>query len=171
MKSGLPPVLDEHTEVLILGSMPSDQSLAKSEYYGNPSNDFWRIMADVLGCPELPNLPYKSKREVLLSRGIGLWDAYRCCERQGSMDGNISQQQANDFTLLRTEAPRLRLVCFNGGEAVSAEQQVRALGYATTALLSSSSANRKDMNLRLEQWRSALAPQPPPLVPPREPCH
>ena len=39
-KSGLPPVIDENTKILILGTLPSDMSLAAEQYYANPGNDF-----------------------------------------------------------------------------------------------------------------------------------
>lgn len=45
MKKGLPPIADKMATVLILGSMPSDESLRKNEYYANPKNAFWKIMA------------------------------------------------------------------------------------------------------------------------------
>jgi hypothetical protein len=35
-ESGLPPVVDENTEILILGTPPSDKSLAAGQYYANP---------------------------------------------------------------------------------------------------------------------------------------
>ena len=41
-KSGLTPVIDDKTEVLILGTLPSDISLTKGQYYANPANDFWK---------------------------------------------------------------------------------------------------------------------------------
>ena len=47
-KAGLSPVIDDKTEVLILGSLPSDVSLAKGQYYANPSNDFWKLIGQVL---------------------------------------------------------------------------------------------------------------------------
>jgi len=31
-KTGLPPVVDENTEILILGTLPSDASLAAGQY-------------------------------------------------------------------------------------------------------------------------------------------
>jgi hypothetical protein len=37
-KSGLPPVIDENTKILILGTLPSDMSLAARQYYANPGN-------------------------------------------------------------------------------------------------------------------------------------
>jgi hypothetical protein len=33
------PLWDENTEILILGTLPSDTSLAAGKYYANPGND------------------------------------------------------------------------------------------------------------------------------------
>jgi hypoxanthine-DNA glycosylase len=43
-KSGFPPVIDQNTEILTLGSLPSDLSIAAGEYYANPKNQFWKII-------------------------------------------------------------------------------------------------------------------------------
>jgi len=42
-KQGFPAVIDENTEILILGSLPGDVSIRKHQYYGHPGNDFWRL--------------------------------------------------------------------------------------------------------------------------------
>ena len=36
----LGPVVNKSTRVLIVGSMPGQQSLEKQQYYGNPRNHF-----------------------------------------------------------------------------------------------------------------------------------
>lgn len=43
------PVISSSSEILVLGSMPGDESLRKKEYYGNPRNQFWRILYSVFG--------------------------------------------------------------------------------------------------------------------------
>lgn len=44
-----PPVFDENSRVLILGSFPSVKSREVSFYYGNPQNRFWRVLAALFG--------------------------------------------------------------------------------------------------------------------------
>jgi hypothetical protein len=41
----------------------------------------------------------ESKVELLKGSRIGLWDAYHSCIRPGSMDGDITEQELNDFEL------------------------------------------------------------------------
>jgi G:T/U-mismatch repair DNA glycosylase len=37
------PVVDDRTRLLILGSLPGEQSLVLQEYYGNRQKNFWTI--------------------------------------------------------------------------------------------------------------------------------
>ena len=136
-KFGLEPVADKRIEILILGTLPSDTSLLKAQYYADPRNDFWKLLEAVLN-ERLTNVPYETKIQTLLARRIGLWDVYRSCLRPGSMDKGISGERLNDFAVLKTIVPNLRLVCFNGKEAGWWEERVRNLGYRTLVLPSSS---------------------------------
>lgn len=159
-KSGLPPVVDENTEILILGTLPSDMSIAAGQYYANPGNDFWKLVGAALN-RTLDGMAYQAKIECLKANRVGLWDAYHSCIRPGSMDCNITGQELNDFESLKAITPNVRMVCFNGQEAAKAEKALTRLNYQTTVLPSSSGANRKDNAERLSCWMKAL--QPPPI--------
>lgn len=153
-KFGLAPVIDDKTEILILGTLPSDVSLAKRQYYANSNNDFWKIIGEVLK-KNSEGLSYERRIEMLKAHGIGLWDIYHNCVRPGSMDNDIREQELNDFTTLKRIAPALRLVCFNGKKAGASEALLRDLGYLTLILPSSSGANRRNPSDRLRLWKSA----------------
>jgi G:T/U mismatch-specific DNA glycosylase len=43
-----PPVFDNSSEILILGSFPSVKSRQESFFYANPQNRFWKLMAQLL---------------------------------------------------------------------------------------------------------------------------
>ena len=47
--TAFPPVAPPGARVLILGSMPSVESLNQGFYYAHPRNAFWRVMAEVYG--------------------------------------------------------------------------------------------------------------------------
>lgn len=147
--------MDSLTEILILGTLPSDKSLAAGQYYANPTNDFWKLIGAAIG-EHLEGLPYEQRILALKRHNVGLWDAFHSCIRPGSMDSDISEQVLNEFKLLKSFAPRLRRVCLNGKGAAVAQPVLRALGYDTCVLLSSSSANRKLQGERTEQWKQAL---------------
>jgi len=154
-KSGLPPVVDEHTEILILGTFPSDRSIAAGQYYANPSNDFWKLVGAALN-QAFENLPYESKIELLKANRIGLWDAYHSCLRPGSMDGDITEQKLNDFDCLKNVALNIMLICFNGKGAADAKEALAQHEDPTRLLPSSSGANRKDLEGRLVSWKAAI---------------
>jgi hypoxanthine-DNA glycosylase len=154
-KSGLPPVVDENTETLILGTLPSDISLAAGQYYANPGNDFWKLAGVALD-KRLDGLSYEDKLGVLKANRIGLWDAFHTGFRPGSMDADITERELNDFTVLKGLASKLRLVCFNGQGAAGAEESLVRVGHETCPLPSSSPANRKDQEERLSLWKAAI---------------
>ena len=84
---GFPPVFDEHSRVLILGSFPSVQSRRVSFYYGNPQNRFWKMLSDYFQAP-MPATT-EEKRAFVLERGVALWDAVMSCDVAGSKDESI----------------------------------------------------------------------------------
>ena len=111
----LPPVVDEHTKVLIVGSMPGVQSLEKQQYYGNPRNHFWGIIGEITGAivPE----QYEERLALVKKYGIGLWDVIQACERVGSLDSNIKNEIPNDFATLFKRYPQIEAIFFNGTKA------------------------------------------------------
>ncbi|WP_323121696.1 DNA-deoxyinosine glycosylase [Burkholderia alba] len=156
MLRGFPPVAAADTHTLILGSFPGEASLAAAQYYAHPRNQFWRLVGTVVGEP-LHALPYDARLGRVLAYGIGVWDVLAACRREGSLDTAIRAAQPNDFASLRAHAPQLRKVCFNGKAAGRFEPVIRAAGYDTLVLPSSSPANAMlsfDQKLRL--WREIL---------------
>ena len=87
MKTGLAPIAGKSSRLLILGSLPGDESIRRQQYYAHPRNHFWPIMAGLLG-EELPE-DYEKKKAMLLRHGIALWDVLFSAEREGSLDTNI----------------------------------------------------------------------------------
>jgi G:T/U-mismatch repair DNA glycosylase len=98
--SGFPPVINQHTRVLILGSFPSAASLAAGQYYAHPQNQFWRVLGAVIGQP-LKEMPYAARLKAVTAAGIAIWDIYASCERAGSLDSAIARPSRQ--RLCRTE--------------------------------------------------------------------
>ena len=65
---GFEPVVDSLCRVLVLGTMPGVMSLQKQQYYGNPRNAFWPIVAALAGV-SLPE-EYDARKVMLLQTGI-----------------------------------------------------------------------------------------------------
>ena len=112
---GFPPVYREDAEILILGSMPSVESLRQDFYYAHPRNAFWPMMAEILGEDVPQNVD--DKKAMLIRHRIALWDTVGSCVRPGSLDSSIRAEQANDFSALFEKCPQIRNICFNGAAA------------------------------------------------------
>lgn len=153
---GLPPIIDARARVLILGSFPSEASLAARQYYAHKQNQFWPILAAVLGVP-LPQMDYAVKQAAVRSAGVAIWDVYAGCEREGSLDAAIREAVPNDFAQLKKSAPALRRICFNGRAAGRFIRELDALGYETLILPSTSPANASwSFEKKLMAWRAGV---------------
>ena len=111
--TGLAPVFDADTRLLVLGSLPGDASLRAAQYYAHPRNAFWPLIGGVLG-EDLLALRYEQRLDRLTARGVGLWDVIASAERSGSLDAAIRSPEAADLRGLIGSLPRLRAVAFNG---------------------------------------------------------
>jgi TDG/mug DNA glycosylase family protein len=92
-------------------------SLRAAEYYAHPQNQFWPIMAALLGFD--PRLVYAERRAALLASRIAVWDVCAAAVRPGSLDANIRAQsiKANDFAGFLSDHPAIALIAFNGAAA------------------------------------------------------
>jgi TDG/mug DNA glycosylase family protein len=117
LKAGFRPVDDIHAKILILGSMPGEESLRKNEYYANTQNSFWKIMAALLKFGQ--DASYEEKTNILKKNGVALWDVMRSCERQGSLDSAIRDESIveNNFVSFYLLHPEIKSVFFNGAKA------------------------------------------------------
>ncbi|MBP5706106.1 MAG: DNA-deoxyinosine glycosylase, partial [Spirochaetales bacterium] len=44
-----PPLFNDESKILILGSFPSVKSRENQFYYGNPQNRFWKLISAIFG--------------------------------------------------------------------------------------------------------------------------
>jgi hypoxanthine-DNA glycosylase len=94
----------------------------------------------------------------MLDKGIGLWDVYASCEREGSLDSAIQLPQVNDLTDLQRRCPDLRLIAHNGGESFRHAKHTRVMGLPVYRLPSSSPANASwSFERKLAAWREVVA--------------
>lgn len=151
------PVAPPGARVLILGSMPSVESLNQGFYYAHPRNAFWRILTQVYGEPFPEDIP---ARIALLERhGIALWDVLQSCEREGSLDSAIRRAAPNDFEGLFRRCPGIRRILLNGGTAYRLFMKWGATfveGRECQRLPSTSPAYTLPYERKLAQWRQAL---------------
>jgi hypoxanthine-DNA glycosylase len=156
---GFPPIVDDAAELLILGSFPSVQSLATSQYYGNPRNAFWPITGELFGFDATAS--YETRLAALQSAGVAVWDVLLRCRRAGSADAKIDPKSlmANDFGQLFANYPSITQVCFNGSAAQRLyERLVEVDADLDYRLLPSTSpARAMPAGQKLQAWR-VIAP-------------
>ncbi len=115
MKTGLAPIADENSEILILGSLPGDESIRRQQYYAHPRNHFWPLMAALL--EESLADEYSDRCKMLLMHKIALWDVLLAAYRYGSLDTNIRAGQPNDIAGFLDAHPKIRFILLNGTAA------------------------------------------------------
>jgi TDG/mug DNA glycosylase family protein len=114
-KRGLAPVVDENSRVLILGTLPGEESLRQQRYYSDSRNQFWSLLSGVFDAA--PGRSYAERLEFLARHGVALWDVLESAERAGSSDAVITKPRPNEFGELFSTFPALRRVAFNGTKA------------------------------------------------------
>ena len=153
---GLGPVAGPGTRLLVLGSFPGLASLRAQQYYGHPRNHFWPILA-ALWQLDLPGLPYDQRLAVAQDHGLGLWDVYAACRREGSLDSAIEAAVLNDLASLAARLPQLQAIAHNGGESARARRVTEALGLPVYRLPSTSPANASwSFERKLAAWRAVF---------------
>lgn len=115
--SGLPLIEATTTQLLILGSMPGQESLNRQQYYAHPRNTFWFIMANLLKIGS--TLSYPEHQKMLKQNRISLWDVLNNCVRPGSLDSDIVaiSEVANNLGDFYRRHPELQAIAFNGRKA------------------------------------------------------
>ena len=94
----LPPVFDENSKVLILGSLPSVKSREVGFYYMHPQNRFWRVLEEIF------KEKIEDKKEFCLIHHIALWDTCESCEITSSSDASIKKIVPNDLSIIFRKA-------------------------------------------------------------------
>ena len=127
----IPPLYDEKSRVLILGSFPSVKSREAAFFYAHQQNRFWPTLAAVLG------------EEIV-----------------GSSDASITNVVPNDLSVI-LDAADIRAIFCNGGTSYACyKKYCRAkLGREAVQLPSTSPANARWTKEKLvEAWGAALKP-------------
>lgn len=155
MLEAFPPLAGGNPRVLILGTFPSPLSREFGQYYGNPKNQFWRIMFDIFDKPfESPS--YKEKKNLLIENNIALWDTLISCEVEGALDSNIRNPVYNVSIPEFVARHNVSSVIFNGGNAYTFYK--RGIGKIDRNVLPSTSPANARMSYqdKLDTWRNGI---------------
>lgn len=110
--SSFPPVISKDSNILILGSVPGIKSLEMQEYYAHPQNKFWRILFELFN--EDYTTDYAEKIDLLKKNKIAVWDVIDSCERKGSLDNEIKNENHHNILQLLDDFPSIKVIFCNG---------------------------------------------------------
>ncbi|MEG1613458.1 MAG: DNA-deoxyinosine glycosylase [Clostridia bacterium] len=153
----IPPVFDENSKILILGSFPSVMSRENGFFYGNPQNRFWKVISTVFD----QNLPQSvaEKKDFLLKNNIALWDVIASCDIENSSDISIKNVTANDINSLLTKT-KITRVFLNGKAANNYYKKyvLNLVSIPSTVLPSTSPANAAfSVDRLIAEWKVICA--------------
>ena len=149
----IPPLFDENSRTLILGSFPSVKSREQSFFYGHPQNRFWKLIATLFD-EEIPQ-SIDEKKQLILKHNLALWDVIHSCTITGSSDSSIKDVVPNDLSVILQNS-RVDRIFANG--ALSNKMYMKYIfpqtGIEAVKLASTSPANAAFSLERLaEIWK------------------
>lgn len=151
-----PPIVSKDSKILILGSVPGVKSLEKQQYYGHPQNAFWKIIFELT--KENFTDDYAEKIEILKKHHIALWDVIDSCERRGSLDSEIRNEEANEIAELLTQFPNIQSIFCNGQKSYKNLQKImgKNVQIPIHLLPSTSPLHTISFDKKLEEWRKII---------------
>lgn len=114
-KRSFAPVVDDACRILVLGTLPGDESLRRREYYAHPRNLFWPILFALFGAAPAP--AHADRLAFALRHNIALWDVCASARRLLSADTAIHGEVPNAIDALLDRYPAIGVIAFNGSGA------------------------------------------------------
>lgn len=150
--SSFPPLISEDSKVLILGSVPGIKSLEMQEYYAHPQNKFWRILFELFD--EEFTTDYCGKIKLLKKYKIGVWDVIDSCERKGSLDTEIKNENHHNILKLLEDFPSIKVIFCNGQKSFKTLNKIlpNDLEIPIFVLPSTSPAYTIPYGKKLQEW-------------------
>lgn len=155
-QKGLPPIYDDDSEVLILGSFPSEESRKSGSYYSNKANSFWNIICEYYNEP-LPN--DSEKKDILRKHHIAVWDMIESCETEGSSDKKIKDAEYHNASEIQAllNKTKIKKIIINGYTLDETyKKYFGEIAVPSVAVLSTSPANNGRKIQREQEWRKEL---------------
>ena len=156
-QKGLLPIYNRDSEVLILGSFPSEESRKSGSYYSNKSNSFWNIICEYYNEPLPTN--NSEKEEILHTHHIAVWDMIESCEIVGSSDKKIKDPEYHKESEIRDllDQSKIKKIIINGRTLDKKyKKYFGEIAVPSVAVLSTSPANNGRKIQREQEWRKEL---------------
>ena len=151
--SSFPPIISERSKILILGSVPGVKSLEMQQYYAHPQNQFWKIIFEIF--EEDFTADYQKRTEIIRKNNIALWDVIDTCEREGSLDTKIRNEEHNDILKILREHPNIKAVFCNGQKSFKNLKKILGKEAEIPALVlpSTSPLHTIPLEKKLAEWK------------------
>lgn len=153
VKHEIPPIYNENSKILVLGSFPSVKSRENQFFYHHPQNRFWKTLAAVVGC-DTP-ISIEEKKKFLLDNNIAVWDVIASCEIEGSSDSSIKNVVVNDFNSIIDKSNIKQIFC-NGEKSYDLYRKYceKSTSMKAIKLPSTSPANaRFSLDKLIAEWK------------------
>ena len=111
----IPPFVNEESEKLILGSLPSIKSREDGFFYAHPQNRFFKAIAGVFNEPEPKTI--SERKAFLLKHRIALYDVIYECDICGSSDSSIKNVKPIDLQGILKKNPNICKIFTTGKKA------------------------------------------------------
>lgn len=151
------PIVDGNSRILILGTMPGEESLRQQQYYAHKQNLFWKFICNVTN--QTFTEVYEERKQLLLNNQIALWDVCQTCIREGSLDSGIKEVIPNSIDRLLKNYTNIQTIAFNGKKAEALfKKHFKVLDNINyLSLPSTSPANASiSMEKKLNAWSDLL---------------
>ena len=158
IQKGLPPIYNADSEVLILGSFPSEESRKSGSYYSNKSNSFWNIICEYYNEP-LPTTNNSEKEAILHKHHIAVWDMIESCEIVGSSDKKIKVPEYHKAIEIKDllKKTKIKKIIINGHTLDETyKKYFGEIDMPSVAVLSTSPKNNGRKIQREQEWRKEL---------------
>lgn len=151
-KEGLAPLVGEVPRVLVLGTLPGDESIKRQAYYSNPRNQFWKILDGIASRKK-----GQSNEEFAKEIGIALWDCCHSAVRKGSSDNGFEKgtEVPNDVEQFLKEHPSIKIIILNGKSTKTKYYDKffnDIKSHQALALISTSSVASVRLEDKIEEW-------------------
>ena len=152
----IPPLYNDKSEVLILGSFPSVKSREANFFDGHPQNRFWKVIARIFD-EEVPQT-IEEKKRLILTHHLSMWDVIAECDIIGSSDSSIKDVVPNDLSVILDNAP-IRRIIVNGktAEKMYNKYTLDKTGIKAVVMPSTSPANAAwDIDRLVAEWEKEI---------------
>lgn len=151
---GLPPVADENSRILILGTFPGCESLLQEKYYAHGTNSFWKLLFQVFNKPF--SRDYSDRIKLVKENKIAVWDVIESCIREGSSDKKIVEPKPNDIPSFLKAYSNINTIVITSNEVkkhlFNFFPELKASNHQQI-ISSSSGTVGVSFNSKLERWK------------------